>query len=79
MLFWKKVEIYCGFSFKEFTELRKALKAKGIRYDFRIMNSNASSGHQNESSDTNDKNLYYLYIHSKDYYQAMHTTSNRNV
>ena len=79
MVFWKKVEIYCGFSFKEFTELRDALKSKGIRYDFKIMNCNNSAKNSNESSGSNDKILYYLYVHSKDYYNAMHITSNRNV
>jgi hypothetical protein len=79
MLFWNKVEIYCGFSLKEFSELRNSLASAGIRYDYKIipnrsMRARFNSLGQNPQYD----NQYYLYVHQKDYYNAMHLTSNRH-
>lgn len=78
MMFWNKVEIYCGFSLKEFSELKNALADTGIRYEYKIVNLNQNRGKigtlgQNLKYDTQ----YYLYVHQKDYYNAMHLTSNR--
>lgn len=79
MLFWNKVEIYCGFSFKEFTELRNSLAVAGIRYDYKFVHhgSRVKFGHFGEDPDFTTQ--YYLYVHQKDYYHAMHLTSNRHV
>lgn len=80
MLFWNKVEIYCGFSLKEFSELRNSLAVEGIRYEYKLVqlnNNRARLGSlgQNPQFDTQ----YYLYVHQKDYHNAMHLTSNRNI
>lgn len=80
MLFWNKIEIYCGFSLKEFSELRNSLAVAGIKYDYKLVhlnNNHASFGSfsQNLQYDTQ----YYLYVHQKDYYHAMHLTSNRHI
>lgn len=81
MLFWKRVEIYCGFSLKEFSELRDALVAKGISYDYKITNLNNTTRNQiiGLTPNPNKDKIYYLYVHHKDYDHAMHITSNRNV
>lgn len=80
MLFWNRVEIYCGFSLKEFSELRNALAAQGIRYDYRIVNNSPTSNRILFSMGTDLKyqSMYYLYVHHKDYDRAMHHTSNRS-
>lgn len=65
MLFWNRVEIYWGYSSKEFTDLRNALAVENIKYDYKML-------HKEQ------KILYHLYVHLKDYDRAMHLTSNRN-
>lgn len=80
MLFWNKVEIYNGFSFKEFSELRNSLAVAGIRYDYKLVSLSSNrvrAGNFGENPDYTTQ--YYLYVHQKDYYHAMHLTSNRNV
>lgn len=80
MMFWNKVEIYCGLSQKEFTELRNALIEAGIHYDFKLiqLNKNRSSiGPWGQPPSNNTQ--YYLYVHQKDYYNALHLTSNRKI
>lgn len=80
MMFWNRVEIYCGFSLKEFSELRNTLAVAGIRYDYRIVNLNKNRGKYGSAGMNNDmSSLYYLYVHQKDYDNAMHLTSNRHV
>jgi hypothetical protein len=79
MFFWNRVEIYCGFSLKDFSELRDALAGEGIRYDYKLVNQTPNrvrfgSFGQNQKYDV----LYYLYVHQKDYDRAMHLTSNRH-
>lgn len=83
MLFWNRIEIYNGFSEKEFIELQNSLKAANIPFEHKIykikkaMQSNTNgSAINNPGSHTGVK--YALYVHQKDYEQAMHFTSNRN-
>lgn len=78
MMFWNKVEIYCGFSLKEFAELKNALADSGIRYEYKIVNihnNRSIFGIQGQKHRYDVQ--YYLYVHQKDYYNAMHLTSNR--
>jgi hypothetical protein len=77
MLFWNKVEIYCGFSFKEFSELRNSLAAAGIRYDYKFVHLGSRVKYDNPGQNQKYETQYYLYVHQKDYYHAMHLTSNR--
>jgi len=77
-MFWNKVEIYCGFSFKEFSELRNSLAAEGIRYDYKMVNLNTRARISSLGEKPQFDTQYYLYVHQKDYYNAMHLTSNRN-
>lgn len=80
MMFWNRVEIYCGFSLKEFSELRNSLAVAGIHYDYRIVNLNKDRGRYGMAGLNQDMvTQYYLYVHQKDYYNAMHLTSNRHV
>jgi len=79
MMFWNKVEIYCGLSMKEFSELRNSLAVAGIKYDYRIVPLNKNRGRSGSLGQNMDyANQYYLYVHQKDYYHAIHLTSNRN-
>lgn len=80
MWFWNRVEIYCGYSSKDFYELRDSLAAKGIRYDYKIIDYNSTKRTRMGSFGQNPKYgfLYYLYVHQKDYDEAMFLTSNRH-
>ncbi len=80
MWFWKRVEIYCGNSLNEFSELRDALASKGIEYDYKRIDHNAirNNRHGNIATLPKRETLYYLYVHHKDYDEAMHLTSNRS-
>lgn len=79
MWFWKRVEIYCGKSLKEFSELRDALASKGIEYDYKEIDNDSAkrNRHGNFAAVPNRETQYYLYVHHKDYDQAMYLTSNR--
>lgn len=86
MLFWNRVEIYNGYSLKEFSELRNSLAAANIRYDYKLVDRNkpgdlaiVRAGYGSLGQKQKIVTQYYLYVHQKDYYQAMHLTSNRNV
>ena len=85
MLFWNRVELYKGKSLKEFSELKNALATAGIRYDYKLSKYNHS--YRNLQDSNNRSNLtsepgsyleYRLYVHHKDYEEAMFLTSNRN-
>ena len=85
MFFWNRVEIYCGFSLKDFSELRDALASAGIRYDYRLITLNSSGTFSSNRArfatlgqNPKYETQYYLYVHHKNYDQAMYLTSNRN-
>jgi hypothetical protein len=85
MWFWKRVEIYCGFSLKEFSDLRDSLIATDIKYDYKLIDRNNSSTFRSNRGrhgalrqDAKFTMQYYLYVHHKDYEHAMFLTSNRN-
>ena len=78
MMFWNRIEIYNGLSMKEFSDLRDSLADAGIQYDYRIISLNPSRKRTGSSGlHNNDTTQYYLYVHQKDYYHAMHLTSRR--
>jgi|GEM_PF-4534108 hypothetical protein len=72
MVFWKRVEIYCGYSITEFTDLKDALIAHGISYDERKVNHRLTNDQKHHTQ-------YYLYVHNKDFDKSMFCTSNRKV
>lgn len=74
MFFWNRVEIYCGYSYEEFIELRNALMDAHLRYDYRFVNHYRKNGFGNNPKHST---MYYLYVHNKNYEQAMYLTSNR--
>jgi hypothetical protein len=79
MWFWNRVEIYCGFSLQEFSELRNSLAAAGIKYDYKLVNLNGSRARLGSfGQNTKYETQYYLYVHQKNYEHAMHLMSNRN-
>jgi hypothetical protein len=84
MWFWNRIEIYGGFSLLEFSDLRDALNAAGIRYDYKLVDRNNSAAfHSNRArfgtlgQDPKFTIQYYLYVHRKDYEHSMFLTSNR--
>lgn len=79
MFFWNRIEIYNGYSLKDFSELRDSLAAAGLRYDYRYVDRNRSHRARFGSlfQDSRFSVQYYLYVHQKDYDRAMYLTSNR--
>ena len=78
MFFWNRIEIYSGFSYQEFIELRNALLDANLRYDYRFVHHNTKNSFRiNQKNDYST--MYYLYVHQKDYEEAMYLTSNRHM
>jgi hypothetical protein len=78
MFFWNRVELYNGFSLKEFSDLRDSLIAKGIGYEYKLNNRNRNRAKISSFGENPEfQTQYYLYVHHKDYEQAMFLTSNR--
>lgn len=85
MFLWNRIELYKGTSLKEFTELKNSLAAAGIKYDYKLSNHNRSSLNLSDSYSrghlTTEPRLmmeYTLYVHHKNYDEAMYLTSNRH-
>jgi len=78
MFFWNRVEIYHGFSLKEFTDLKNSLAVAGVHYDYKYFHPNNHSKPVSFFQDTKNIVQYYLYVHHKDYEHAMFLTSNRH-
>lgn len=85
MLFWNRIEIYGGFSLREFSELKNALAVDGIKYDYKMIDRSNVGLRPNPQrtslpSGVDPRNAvqYYLYVHPKDYERAIYLTSNRN-
>ncbi len=73
MWFWNRIEVYCGFSLSEFSELRDILAYKGIKYSYRLVNQNTSTRRYGVLGlNTRMETQYYLYVHKKDYDNAIH-------
>jgi len=79
MLVFKRKEIFMGPSVEEYTEVRKKLAAARIPYDIRAVNRFGMGGAASFSRSmvnsmdqrTEYMNLYYVYVHKKDYDRAM--------
>lgn len=74
MWFWNRIEVYCGFSLAEFSELRDILASKGFKYSYRLVNQNSDTSRRFGAFGLNTRmeTQYYLYVHKKDYDNAMH-------
>lgn len=71
MWIWNRREIYYGYSMKTFSELRDCLAFNKLRYDYKIRTSgNSRFGHLGENMEYNQQ--YYLYVHKKDYDNAVY-------
>lgn len=75
MLFWNRIEVYCGYSMKDFSELRDILVSNGLKYYDRLVirkHHGTNSNHSGIATLGQDrKTQYYLYVHKKDYDNAM--------
>lgn len=85
MFIWNRVELYKGTSLKEFSELKNSLAAAGIKYDYKLSDHNRPNlnlvdsynrGHL--TSQPRSLTEYTLYVHHKNYDEAMYLTSNRH-
>ncbi len=86
MFFWNRVEIYEGYSLREFSELKNALAVDGITYDYRMIDRSNVGLRPNPRrtylpSGVDPKNAvqYSLYVHHRDYERAIYLTSNRHL
>lgn len=78
MWFWNRIEIYSGYSMKEFNELRDVLISRGLKYSYRLVNRSSSAAFTSNRARTGTfgqkpalDTQYYLYVHKKDYDDAM--------
>ena len=86
MWFWNRVEIYKGYSLKEFSELKNSLAAANIKYDYKLNDRKSPGlnlvdsyyrGHLTAEPKVSVE--YTLFVHHKDYAEAMYLTSNRHI
>ena len=77
IMFWNRNEVYTGFSMKRFSEVRDILSLNGIKYTYKVVNRNTSSGFDSNRSRTGtlgEKSQlayeYYVYVHKHDYDNA---------
>ncbi|MBP1754847.1 MAG: hypothetical protein H6Q59_1245 [Firmicutes bacterium] len=85
MFLWNRIEIYRGTSLKEFSELKNSLAVAGIRYDYKLSDHHRPNLNLTDSFHrghlTSEPRLtmeYSLYVHRKNYEDAMFLTSNRH-
>lgn len=79
MLFWKRREVYHGFSLKEYSDLREILSTNGIKYDYRIINHNKKGGGGRTGTfglNPKFEHEYYLYVHKDFLEKAIHLLHN---
>lgn len=80
MMFWNRIEIYCGYCLEEFCELRDILAVNHLKYDYRLVNRShyTRARFGTLGQDLKTETQYYLYVHKKDYENAMfHLHSSR--
>ena len=77
IMFWNRNEVYTGFSMKRFSEVRDILSSNGIKYTYKVVNRNNSSGFDSNRAHTGtlgEKSQlayeYYVYVHKDDYDNA---------
>ena len=75
--FWRKAEVYTGYSIQRFNEARDVLEAAKIKHDYRIVNHEGSQSASTSRSRTGSghikseyANLYTIYVHEKDFEEA---------
>lgn len=80
---WNRKEIYNGFSLNKFNRIKELLISKGVNYDLKIVSRTTSSVFDKSRSrigslGENNKysNEYYIYVHKKDYDEAVYIINN---
>jgi hypothetical protein len=71
MWFLNRREVYHGFSLKEQAEVRSILKVNQVKYNYRIINF-GSKTRGNLGLNKKYELEYYIYVHKKDYDNALH-------
>lgn len=72
MWFWKRREVYHGFSLKEQAEVRELLKAYRIKYDYRVVNLAPNKRLGSYGINKDYETEYYIYVSKKDYGYVSH-------
>ncbi|MEF9952142.1 MAG: hypothetical protein RR840_02740 [Clostridium sp.] len=74
MLFFLRKELYVGNNSEKSGDIRRILEANGIKYSFKVVNSNTSAfgggtrGHIGSINENTSKmNIHYIYVYKKDY------------
>ena len=83
ILVCNRKEIYNGFSINEFNRIKNILAQKGIQYEFKTVNRTTSSGFDTSRGRVGSmgENMkysyeYYIYVHRKNYNQAVFLINN---
>lgn len=80
-MFWNRKEVFLGSSMQKFGEVRDILASNHIKYDYKVLNQNSSSGragHESIGVNMEYAYQYYVYVHRLDYTQAC-ALLNRNL
>ncbi len=73
IVFWNQKEVYNGYSLEKLNDVRSTLAANNIKYKYRtvIRNNFARRGRTGSLGlNLNYSNLYYVYVHKRDYNKA---------
>jgi len=69
--FWNRKEIFVGFSRRDFQNALEVLKSKKIEYTYQITCYSGSSNFLiGRIGDPENSNMYYVYVHKRDVYDA---------
>lgn len=73
IMIWNQREVFMGYSLQKFNEVREILAANRIKSKYRVVYNKSSSrrGRTGTFGENMEySNLYYIYVHKKDYENA---------
>ncbi len=82
--FWRKAEVFTGYSIQRFNEVRDVLEAAKIKHEYKIVNHEGSQSASTSRSRMGSghikseySNLYSIYVHVKDFDEAQRLLEGR--
>ena len=72
-MIWNQKEVFMGYSLQKFNEVRNILIENKIKYKYKVVNNMSNSRQSITGSfgeSMNYTNIYYIYVHKKDYDDA---------
>ena len=76
MWFWRRREVYHGFSVKEQAQTRQVLADNKIKYDYKVISMNGQRVHGGSFGINKEyENEYYIYVDKNQYDNAIHLLS----